>query len=86
MNSEQVLLNLFEGVIPPKEKTAKHRIDTGVAQDASTAEAPWAVLLQEGGVVYPVRKFAGQTWALGDKLMVVQGGDSWAVMAKLEGG
>ena len=86
MNSEQVLLNLFEGVIPPKEKTAKQRIDTGIAQDASTAEAPWAVLLLDGGVVYPVRKVEGQTWALGDKLLLVQGGDSWGIIGKWVGG
>ena len=68
MNSEQVLLNLFESITPPKEKTAKQRIDTGIAQVASTAEAPWKILLLDGGVVYAAVKIEGAAWALGDKL------------------
>ena len=86
MNNEQVLLNLFESVVPPKEKTAKQRIDTGIAQDASTAEAPWAILLLDGGVVYAAVKIDGATWALGDKLLLVQGGDSWGIIGKWVGG
>ena len=86
MNNEQVFLNLFEGVIPPKEKTAKQRIDTGIAQDASTAAAPWVILLLDGGVVYAAVKIEGATWALGDKLLLVQGGDSWGIIGKWVGG
>ena len=82
MNSEQVLLNLFEAVVPPKEKTAKQRIDTGIAQEPSTAAAPWEMLLLDGGLVYASVKQDGATWARGDKLLVVQGGDSWGIIGK----
>lgn len=86
MNNEQILLNLFESVIPPKEKTAKQRVDTGIAQAASTTDAPWEVLLLDGGVVYASVKIDGATWALADKLLLVQGGDSWGIIGKWVGG
>ena len=86
MNNEQILLNLFETVVPPREKTATQRIDTGVAQAASTADAPWQVLLLDGGAVWAPVKLEGVTWSLGDKLLLVQGGDTWGIVGKWVGG
>ena len=86
MSWEQDFINLFETTTPSRDKTAKQRIDTGIAQVASTAEAPWKVRLLDGGAVWAARKIEGATWALGDKLLLVQGGDSWGIVGKWVGG
>ena len=86
MNSEQVLRDLFEAVVPPKEKTAKQRIDTAIAQEPSTADSPWELLLLDGGLVFASVKLDGAAWGRGDKLLVVQGGDSWGIIGRWTGG
>ena len=49
-------------------------VDVGIAQTGSDETAPWAVLLLDGGIVYPRTRADGVRWSVGDRLAVICGG------------